>query len=244
MTLREQLERQGTWLFRWRSYLPLVLLPLFIMALYSSKDVEDVGGNAWEIFCFLFSFMGFILRCFTVGYVPKNTSGRNTTIQRAHTLNTTGMYSIVRHPLYVGNFFMLFGIVLLPKVWWFILIMVLMFWLYYERIIFAEEEFLRKQFGAMFCEWATKTPAFFPKFNRWRPPNLPFSFKIVLKREYSGFFGLIATFTGIEYIRDLITKGTLELNQGWTWCFLFGGIVYLILRTLRKKTSLLHVEGR
>jgi hypothetical protein len=179
-----------------------------------------------------------------VGYVPKNTSGRNTTIQRAHTLNTTGMYSIVRHPLYVGNFFMLFGIVLLPKVWWFILIMVLMFWLYYERIIFAEEEFLRKQFGAMFCEWAAKTPAFFPKVSRWRPPNLPFSFKIVLKREYSGFFGLIATFTGIEYIRDLITKGTLELNQGWTWCFLFGGIIYLILRTLRKKTSLLHVEGR
>ena len=34
----------------------------------------------------------------------KNTSGRNTHDQVADSLNTSGIYSIVRHPLYVGNF--------------------------------------------------------------------------------------------------------------------------------------------
>lgn len=87
------------------------------------------------------------IRIFTIGHTSKRTSGRNTKRQIADTLNTTGIYSVVRHPLYLGNFFMFLGVMLFAHLWWLLLIYILVFWLYYERIMFAEEAFLRKNFG-------------------------------------------------------------------------------------------------
>lgn len=92
----------------------------------------------------------------TVGYTPKKTSGRNTKKgQVADYLNTKGMYSIVRNPLYLGNFFMGLGIFLFLCIWWVEFIYTLVFMLYYERIIFAEEQFLVKKFKQQYMEWAT-----------------------------------------------------------------------------------------
>ncbi len=107
MTIHNELEKQGNWLFRWRSYLPFLILPILLIALNESDFFERVLGISdlfWEILCLLLSFIGLAIRCLTIGYIPKSTSGRNTKKQIAEVLNTTGMYSIVRHPLYLGNF--------------------------------------------------------------------------------------------------------------------------------------------
>jgi len=103
MALREDFERQGNWLFRWRSYLPLLIIPLFFVALISlANGIQDNSASDhefWEAFCFVLSLLGFAMRCLTVAYVPAGTSSRNTKEQIANALNTTGIYSIVRHPL-------------------------------------------------------------------------------------------------------------------------------------------------
>ncbi|MGB8874133.1 MAG: hypothetical protein WCC75_12145, partial [Desulfobaccales bacterium] len=44
------------------------------------------------------------------GLPPRGTSGRNTQGQVAETLNTTGIYSLVRNPLYLGNFLIWLGL--------------------------------------------------------------------------------------------------------------------------------------
>ena len=88
------------------------------------------------------SFLGLAVRVYTIGCVPEGTSGRNVKEQRADELNTSGIYSIVRNPLYLGNFFICFGLVAYPAPsFYMILSYVLLFLLYHERIIFAEEEF-------------------------------------------------------------------------------------------------------
>ncbi|MBW6498500.1 MAG: DUF1295 domain-containing protein [Bacteroidales bacterium] len=61
------------------------------------------------VICLFFCLLGFGIRIYIVGHTPKNTSGRNTSGQLADELNTTGVYSVVRHPLYLGNFFMWLG---------------------------------------------------------------------------------------------------------------------------------------
>jgi protein-S-isoprenylcysteine O-methyltransferase Ste14 len=249
MALREELERQGNWLFRWRSYLPLLIVPLFFVALYNSRtDTQEPSGavgRCWEAFCFLLSLSGFAVRCATVAFVPSGTSGRNTREQIASVLNTTGIYSVVRHPLYSGNLIMILGLLLFIGVWWFALIGLSLFWVYYERIAFAEEEFLRGKFGAPFLDWAAKTPAFIPRFKEWNKPDLTFSFRKVLKREYSGFFAIIASFTCLHILTELFrhTRNP-EIGTGWVVLFVVGLITYLTLRTLKKKTSLLDVPGR
>jgi protein-S-isoprenylcysteine O-methyltransferase Ste14 len=245
MPLKEEFERTGQWLFRWRSYLPLFLIALFLIAF---RDFKYPFGShrldyLWEIFCLFVSMLGIVLRALTVGFIPKGTSGRNTKGQVAEDLNTTGMYSLVRNPLYLGNFIIWLGISLFVRLWWFSLIVILIFGIYYERIIFAEEEFLRHQYGHRYLEWAEKTPAFFPKFNGWRKPALPFSFRTALKREHTGFFAVIAIFTFLEIIGDYFVKRIFEFDTAWKIIFFSGLIIYLGLRTM-KKTNLLNVAGR
>jgi protein-S-isoprenylcysteine O-methyltransferase Ste14 len=248
MALKEEMEKQGKWLFRWRSYLPLLGIPVVIIALRNSEFLERIFGNVaedfWSFFSVFVSFLGLGIRCLTVGYVPRGTSGRSTHSLTAETLNTTGMYSIIRNPIYLGNFVIILGLVLFIQVWWFALIVWMGFWLYYERIIFMEEEFLRKKFGDYFLEWAKKTPAFFPRLKNWKKPDLPFSMKTVLRKEYSTFFSIIASFTFLDIAGDLFAEGKLELSLPWVIAFIVGLIIYFTLLILKKKTKLLNVEGR
>ena len=103
MALREDMEKQGGWLFRWRSYLPLLGIPVFIIAIRQSgvleKNFGDAVGDFWGSCAIAISFLGLFVRGITAGYAPRGTSGRNTKSQVAEVLNTTGMYSISRNPL-------------------------------------------------------------------------------------------------------------------------------------------------
>jgi protein-S-isoprenylcysteine O-methyltransferase Ste14 len=248
MALREDMERQGNWLFRWRSYLPLLVVPLLFVALQHSEMLEhfigDKATDYWESLSICISFLGLGIRCVTAGYVPRGTSGRNTKGQLAETLNTTGMYSIVRNPLYVGNFVIFFGITLFIQVWWLALIVWFGFLLYYERIIFSEEEFLRNKFGVLFIEWADKTPMLFPDFMNWKKPNLPFSLKTVIRREFSTFFAIETVFFFLEICNNLLHKGKFEVSRSWVIFFIISLAIYATCVILKKKTHMLDVPGR
>ncbi len=242
MGLREEFEKSGVWLFRWRSYLPLVMIGVFSLAL---KRFHYPGHNhpldqLWEIISLAVSCIGLGIRIYTVGTVPKGTSGRNIKAQQADSFNTNGMYSIVRHPLYLGNFLIWFGIVLSIRSWWLLFTSGLIFWLYYERIMFAEEEYLRRKFGEAFLKWSEKTPAFFPRFKNWRPPGRPFSLAAGLGSEYSGFFAMIACFTTLDIVEELYVSGRFRVETFWLYLFIFSLISYLVLRFLKKKTKFLN----
>ena len=247
MALREEFENSGNWLFRWRSYLPLVVIGIFLLALreYANTQVPIEGFEyIEESICLIVSFLGLGIRIFTVGHTPKGTSGRNTKKQVAKTLNTTGVYSVVRNPLYLGNFFMGLGISLFPGLWYLILIYILIFWLYYERIIFAEEAFLREKFGDEYLEWANRTPVFFPRFSQYENANLPFSFKNVLRREFNGFFAVIVVLFILELAEDIFVQGGIEFDLEWQIILGISFFIWAVLRSLKKYTTLLKVQGR
>ncbi len=248
MALKETYEKQGAFLFRWRSYLPLLAAPLVVAALldpqYTHRTFSGFAGGLWETLCILVSFAGLLVRCLVAGYVPRGTSGRNTQTQVAESLNTQGLYSLVRNPLYLGNFLIILGLLLFIQVWWFALAGIAIFWIFYERVIFTEEEFLRKKFGAAFVDWSLKTPVFIPQFKNWRKPALPYAWKTVLRREHSTQFGMISALTVLGIAADFFTGAGHKIASFW---WIFWGIslgVYLIFRFLKKKTRLLNVEGR
>lgn len=247
MPLREEWEVQGNWLFRWRSYLPFGLLLLAAMAL---SDFQYAGRShayqeAWMVFCMSVSLSGLVIRALVVGYTPKGTSGRNTAAgQVAETLNKSGMYSLVRHPLYVGNFLIWLGTPLFFHHAWLVVVFCLVFWLYYERIMYAEEEFLRRKFGQEYVRWAASTPAFLPRLTGWRAPSLPFSWKNVLKREYTALFGILMGFAALEIVEHAVVERRFEIETHWKVLIPLSVGVYLLLRTLKRRTMLLAETGR
>ncbi len=246
MTLIEDLETSGKWLFRWRSYFPLLLLILMIASLryYSYPFGSHLLNQLWQLFCVFVGLFGVAVRGLTAGYLPHKTSGRNTKRQIAESLNTTGMYSIVRNPLYLGNFFIVLALALFLHLWWIPLIYSLAFMVYYERIIFAEEMFLRRQFGEEYTDWASRTPAFFPKFSQWRKPELPFSVRALIRREYQGSFGLVLALFATDRMAELYLGHGWRVDAMWAWIVGLAAALYVTIRILHKKTNLLRVKGR
>jgi protein-S-isoprenylcysteine O-methyltransferase Ste14 len=232
-------------MFRHRGYLPLVLLPAVGAALAAPAHTVPPGSErSWEAVCMAVSLLGLALRAYTVGTAPAGTSGRNTSRQIAERLNTDGAYSVVRNPLYLGNALMWLGLVLYARNPVLTLVAGVGFVLIYVPIIGAEEAFLRGRFGQDFERWAARTPAFVPHPLRFRPAALPFSFRNVLRREYSGFAALVLLF-GVEVVvRHRFATGHWGTHPLWLACEVGTAVLYLSLRTLKRRTRLLHVDGR
>jgi protein-S-isoprenylcysteine O-methyltransferase Ste14 len=244
MALSDELEKQGSWLFKYRGQLPLVLiiagLTIYIFKSFGLKNSSY--DEALEITALITSLSGLFVRIYAIGYASRGSSGRNTKEQVADQLNTRGIYSIVRHPLYVGNFLMWLGICLFVGNPWFVIIFILVYWIYYERIMFTEENFLKGKFGEDYLNWAKKTPAFIPKFSLWKSPGVPFDYKEVLKREYNGLFSLIAVFVLFDYVGDYIRLGGIfKDNDDKIWIAILGFTFFLLvtLKFLKKKTHIL-----
>lgn len=247
MALREELERSGTWLFRWRGYLPLVLFVPVIAGFASSTRplATQRLDAAWDALCLAVSLLGLTIRIATVGRAPGGTSGRRTVGgPAAGSLNATGMYSVVRHPLYLGNYCEWLGVAMLPRNPWVVVTVSLAFWVYYERIMFAEEEYLRRAFGEAFESWAARTPAFIPDFGRWIPAALPFCWRTALARENSGMFALVAAFAFVSLVEEAMMSGRFAPDTFWSTAFIAGALIYGALSLLSRLTTLLRVPGR
>ena len=161
MALVHEFENSGNWLFKRRSWIPVLLLIAGIIIMYLGNRQAILFDFRNEIIFLIVSLAGQAIRIATVGFAPKNTSGRNTVHgQVADELNTTGIYSVVRHPLYVGNFLMWLGPVLFLRSFSFTIFFGLFYWLYYERIMFAEEQFLRRKFGEIYDDWSARVKPF------------------------------------------------------------------------------------
>lgn len=250
MALLEEFESQGNILFKYRSYIPLILLFLtFVVFVFDFQNdntlFDKVFNSSYVYISFGVSILGLIVRIYTVGHTPEGTSGRNIDNQEAYELNSTGIYSTVRHPLYLGNFLMWLGLCMLTFNFWCVFTFILVYYLYYERIMFAEEQFLRGKFKDAYVNWSNERPAFIPSFKKWAKNKYPFSIKKVLKKEKNGLSALFICFYIFELLGLYLTNQNLEFKLTlWSIGTIVSIILYFILRYFKNNTKLLDEEGR
>lgn len=248
MALQEELETQGNYLFRYRGTLPLIILVLGILVFvinFKQHNMFPVNQDVFKFACLLVSLAGLIIRIIAVGYSPVNTSGRNTEGQLADSLNSTGIYSTVRHPLYLGNFLMWLGVGMLTQNVWFIFLFILMYWLYYERIMFAEEQFLRKKFADVYVDWSLKTPAFVPSFGNYQKPVHTFSWKKVLKKEKDGFVSVFLVMFFFDFLGQYLQNHSIVPEKNfWFYSLIVSFVIYSILKILKSYSTFLDEKGR
>ncbi|MCO5261032.1 MAG: isoprenylcysteine carboxylmethyltransferase family protein [Crocinitomicaceae bacterium] len=249
MALVHSFESSGNKLFRYRGQIPVVLFLLAIPVVYfTNYEFINNNDNLFYILlitCSLISLSGQIIRSIAIGTSNKNTSGRNTKEgQVAEALNTKGIYSTLRHPLYLGNYLMWIGIVAFTFNIYFIIIVSLLFWIYYERIMYAEERFLERKFGDDYVNWSMKVPAFIPSCKNKVKSDIPFSLKTTLRREYSGITATILGFLFVDFLRDWFTSGEVQWKKSHLIVLIVALGISLVFRSLKHYTSLLSESDR
>lgn len=229
---------QGHTMYRWRGLLPLTLAPVIVFGFlgYHYPMNSHSYDVVWEIFCLFLAFIGLAIRFVVMGYAPPGSSyiGKSTNAPNTKKFKTRAVYSLCRHPLYLGNFVMVFGILLFLNSIVVMVVYALLFLFYYERLIMAEEDFLSREFGSEYNEWVSQTPLIIPKFSVWKKPDFPFSWRIALRREYKRIFGVIALMTLFEIVGDFVVSDDLELDWEWAAFFFAGLTFYLVIRILKR----------
>lgn len=238
MALQQEMVKQGNFLFRYRGILPLLIV---IPALFLRKfgiDSDSLAANATttSYLAYGIALIGLCLRFIVVGHAAPNTSGRNTQGQIADTINSDGLYSIVRHPLYLGNFLMWLGPALLTFHYWFIVAFILLYWIYYERIMLAEEDYLRNKFGKPYEDWAAGRPAFIPDLAKWKPYENKMLFYKAIYQEKTGFLWLNLIFWLFNILNAESINIAFSLTTPWTALLLFAIILYAILKLTKRQS--------
>ena len=241
MQLAEYLADRGRLFFRVRSYVPLLILPLAMCEW--ERFTGSLGSAAadalYTAMCASPALLGESIRIATLGYIPRHTSGRNVTAQRADFLNTTGMYSITRNPLYLGNFFMGMGVVLLFRSAALAVAAALLFAVVYVPIIMAEERYLREKFGEAYAAYIAATPCFLPRPALWKPWDSPWYWRTVLRREPDTVLAAVATFAAAAHARVWAVAGRAGWDAPHAAVLAAVFAVWCVLKILKKKTVLL-----
>ena len=242
MTLRQRLVAIGQFLFRFRSFLPLAMF-VGLTCLFWDTVPVDKGRWAyvWRAIAGGMALSGVVLRCATIGRIPRGTSGRNTKRQKASCLNTTGIYSVVRNPLYLGNALVWIGIILLLENVLLTTLFAMGLFIYYLLVVYTEEDYLAKQFGEQYASYASNTPAFIPRLYGWIASDRPFSWRMVLRREHDSIF---STVTGIVFVFHYMDfrahSGHFMLRREWAIPWLVIACLWIAVKVLKKRTRLLH----
>ena len=241
MKLLDRFVQDGDRLFRWRSYFPLLMAPVLLLGLLTSPSPfsSPAQQRIWEILSVFVALSGLGLRVWAVGSAPCGTSERSTVNPRASELRTSGPYSVIRHPLYLANGLMGFGLALFPGIWYLPIILVLSTLLYYERIAAREEGFLIERFGADFETWAGRVPAVVPSLAGYGPATTAFSWRKVLRHEFHGLMVIASGAFVLDGAQESWRAGQWTADPLWLWFFGASAVLFFGSMILKKGTRLL-----
>lgn len=225
-----ELAQSGKRLFFIRGTYIYITITIAVLVAWCSGDIGPFASAAADCAWFWISLgvaaSGALVRVFTSGWAALGTSGRAKVAAEASELNTTGPYSLVRNPLYVGRILNFTGIAMLSGSWVFGVIVFLLGILIYERISIYEEEFLREKFGAAHSAWAKDVPALLPRLSGWVKPKYAFWWKRMIWREQNKLF-LLATAVFLTWFAR-IGFDTAAIPAGqWGWVYAYGALVVI-----------------
>ena len=107
------------------------------------------------------------------------------------------------------------GLVFYIGVIWFFLLFICMFWIYYERIVFAEEVFLRKKFS-------------------YAHPEKSFNWKKIVVKEKSTILMFFLAFFVLQQFSNLFEVNTMRIEHSQiTYGFLTSVTLYILIKSLQ-----------
>lgn len=152
-------------LYRFRGYILgiLALLLLFPKAQPFPKHLTDPEFFTTVASLLLFA-LGALVRIHARKYIGNHSRGKE---HDAKTLETSGIYAYIRHPLYFSNTIIAFSAILfLPGISLWSIPFALSVILFETILSRMEDKFLEARFGDEWRHWAANTPALCPPFKK------------------------------------------------------------------------------
>jgi protein-S-isoprenylcysteine O-methyltransferase Ste14 len=180
----------GRFVFRYRDYLAPLGLLLILLGTRPQKFFSSERLDVWlDAFGVLVAACGQAVRVSVIGYAYIQRGGVNKGLA-ADRLVCEGIYAHSRNPMYVGNFLLLAGLVIIyhsPLVY---LIAFPGYLLGIWTIIKSEEEFLARKFGSEYADYCRRVNRFLPSLHGMRETlgGMRFDWRRVIRKEYGTTF--------------------------------------------------------
>lgn len=238
---QQELARSGAALFKVRGhYLTGVVIVGTAIAWFSGATgpfESGVANQIWFWASLAIALTGALIRIITSGYAAPGTSGNSKDAPVAAELNTTGPYSLVRNPLYVGRILNFTGIAMLSGSWVYGALVLLISILVYERVAVFEEEFLRTQFAQSHATWAANVPFLLPRLHGWVKPKYPFWVRRCVRRENKKVFWVATALMLYDFARRGFDLSQLPDNPIGYYAWAVIALTSLTIRGLRHFTK-------
>ena len=139
-------------------------LIITILSIYISEKGFLNSGKVYELKGFML-LIGAV--CITLGivlWIKAVISQKMVKVIKNNKLLTTGVYSIVRNPVYSAFYFVLTGLLLIEANLW-LLMLPILFWIYMTVLLkLTEEKWLLDTFGEEYIKYCSKVNRVFPWF--------------------------------------------------------------------------------
>ena len=176
-----------------------------------------------------FILLGEFIRILSSGYLER----------KGKKLATSGPFAFVRNPLYIGNFILGLGVVLVSNNLFNFALFIIGFSILYFGTVKKEEGVLSTEFGADYADYIREVPRFFPRFTPYSKTSRdPFQWKSVIKhREYITVAGIVIVIAGF-YIFEELREGE-RIEHLWKMQtaggFIIAAVIFLVCEWIRKE---------
>jgi protein-S-isoprenylcysteine O-methyltransferase Ste14 len=131
-----------------RRVLVTLRVPLAIIAIAAAIPFLK---RDWLAAGFAVSMIGEFIQLWSFASLDKNSD-----------LAIRGPYAMVRNPMYLGRFFILFGFLMLLGNVWVLFVYTVVYWFYMDTRVEREEAHLKPIFGARYAEYCARVHRFIP----------------------------------------------------------------------------------
>lgn len=213
MALQEEFQKQGYNLISSARAVPLFILILGYILLgaietypehyYFQKSIYE---EVYEWACFLVTILGFTIILYTNGYASNTSLSTKLKSDENAVFNTNGAYSVLRHPVYHGTFIMWLGPAFVTGNIFFIISFLLFCCIFFERMLCAEEHYLRKKIGIKYSRWANSVPIVIPIITNFKKPNTPFNWKSSFKKSIGKLSLVMIAFFLFDSMTEILVE--------------------------------------
>jgi len=183
----------GRFVFRYRDYLAVVavLVTIGLMPPLAFLDGEETD-LALDGLGIAVAFTGQLLRAVVIGLAYIKRGGRKKEIT-ADRLVCEGVFAHSRNPLYVGNFLIVTGLLIMWNSPWAYGVVWAILATSFLSIVRAEEQFLAGRFGAEYAAYCARVPRFIPRLTGFGETleQFDFDWRRLIRKEYGTTFAWV-----------------------------------------------------